>query len=103
LKLIDEIERLKGAKGKTLKTKEENDDFELYRAWPQLSRVLKWLILNQVEKAVEVRKLAICRRRAELKRSSQNVNTTKELKRSIRSLMKDGLMLTESKNQKREN
>ena len=90
-KLIDEIETLKGSKVKTLKTKEEDDDFELQSIWPQLSKVLKWLIVNKVEKAVEVLKLVICGRRIELKRSSPTVNTTEELKRSMRTLMKDGI------------
>ena len=49
------------------------------------------MIVKQVEKAVEVLKLVICKRRIELKRSSPNVNTTEELKRSIRSPMKDGI------------
>ena len=58
--LIDEIEMLKGAKIKSVKTEKENDEFELQSVWPQLSKVLKWLIRNQLDKAVEVMKLVIC-------------------------------------------
>ena len=46
LKLIDEFEMTKGAKIKPVKVEKEEDDFELQSLWPQLSKVLKWLVAN---------------------------------------------------------
>ena len=41
LKLIEEIEKMKRAKIKTVKVEKQEDDFELQSIWPQLSKVLK--------------------------------------------------------------
>ena len=75
LKLIDEIEKTKEAKTTKAKVEEsKDDDFELKSLWPQLSKVVKWLIQNQFDKALEVMRLIICRRRYEIKRDTPHLD-----------------------------
>ena len=89
--MIDEIEARKGAKVKTAKTeKTEEDEFELQSVWPQLSKVLKWMTRNQFDKAIEVLKLVIGRRRFEIQRDTSQVDA-EALKRTIRSLIDEGV------------
>ena len=66
LKLIEEIERKKGTKVKTVKVEPEEDEFELMSIWPQLSKVLNWLVRNKFDKAWDVLHLVIRRRQYEL-------------------------------------
>jgi hypothetical protein len=49
LKLIEEIEKMKRAKIKPVKVEKRADELELQSIWLQL---LKWLIVNEVDKAV---------------------------------------------------
>ena len=64
--MIDEIERANGAKIKTIKTESKEEDFELKNIWPQLTKVISWLLKNQFGRAVELMRLVICRRRREI-------------------------------------
>ena len=77
LKLIDEIERFKGASVKTLKTEREDDDSELQSLWPQLRKVLSWLVRNEFDKAVELSKLIVCRRKHELEKEKARIEEEK--------------------------
>ena len=61
LKLIEEIERMKRAKLRPIRVEAPEDELELQSIWPQLSKVLKWLIVNEVDKAVEVILVVACR------------------------------------------
>ena len=79
LKLIDEIERSKGAKVKSIKTEAAEEDFELTNIWPQLSKVINWLVKNQFKKAMELMRLVICRRRKEIEDEEAKVEEQMKL------------------------
>ena len=88
------LEARKGAKVITVKTeKTEEDNFELQSVWSQLSKLLKRMTGNQLEKAVEVVKLIISRRRSEIQRDTPHVDTAEALKRTIRSLIDEGVQV----------
>ena len=88
----------KGAKVKTVKVEETNvDTFELKSLWPQLSKVVKWLIQNQFDKAIEVMKLIICRRRYEIQRDTPHADIEEDVKKAIRSLIEDEVDETQMK------
>ena len=52
-------ETTNGAEMKSLTAEKEEDDFELQNVWPLLPNVLKWLIRNQLDKAVKLMKLML--------------------------------------------
>ena len=54
LKLIEEIEQMKRDERRPVRNEAQEDDIELQSVWPQLSKVLKGLVENNDEKAVEV-------------------------------------------------
>ena len=70
---------MKGAKIKPVKVEKEEHDFELQSIWPQLSKVLKWLIVNEVDKAVEVLKVVACRRKHELEIETEKIIEKRQL------------------------
>ena len=79
LKLIDEIEQMKRVKLRPIRIEAKEDDFELQSIWPQLSKVLKWLIVNEVDKAVEVIKVVARRRKFEMDREKEKIEKEREL------------------------
>ena len=54
LKLIDEIEESKRARVRSAKTVSTEDELQLKNIWPQLKKVLKWLLKNNFERALEL-------------------------------------------------
>ena len=68
LKIIDEIEQTKRVKLRPIRVEAKEDDFELRSIWSQLNRVLKRLLVNEVDKAIEVIKVVACRRKFEIER-----------------------------------
>jgi hypothetical protein len=78
LKIIDEIEQMKRAKLRPIRVEAKEDDFELQSIWPQLSKVLKWLIFNEVDKAIEVIKVVACTRKFELEKERERVSLREE-------------------------
>jgi hypothetical protein len=62
LMIIDEIEQTKRVKLRPIRVEAAEDDFELQSIWPHLNKVLKWLLVNEVDKAIEVIKVVACRR-----------------------------------------
>ena len=75
LKLIEEIEMTKGAKIKPVKDEKDEDDLELQSVWPQLSKVLKWLVENDDEEAAELLELIIQRRKQEIPKELQKLTS----------------------------
>ena len=57
LDLIEEIEKSKMMKKK--KTK----DLQIKDVWPQLKHALSWMLKNQIEGAVDLLLMVVCRRR----------------------------------------
>jgi hypothetical protein len=74
LKLIEKIEMMKRVNLRPVKIEAQEDEFELQSVWPQLSKVLKWLIVNKVDKAVEVLKVVACRRNDEMDLEKERIN-----------------------------
>ena len=91
LKLIDEIEQRKREAKRQVKGKEPEDDIELQSIWPHLSKVLNWLVENNVEEAVDILDLIIQKRRRELQRESPEVDVTDALKSTIMSFIREGV------------
>ena len=54
LNLIDEIEESKRARVRSAKTVSTEDELQLKNIWPQLKKVLKWLLKNNFERALEL-------------------------------------------------
>ena len=80
MKLIDKIEAKKGARVKLIKTEKlEKYEFKLQSIWPQLLKVLNWLIRNQVDKAMEIMHLVIRRRKHELDSEKTMIEKQKKL------------------------
>ena len=50
LELIEELEKKKRAKIRSVTVEPEEDEFELMTIWPQLTKVLNWLLRNKFEK-----------------------------------------------------
>ena len=67
------------------------DDIELQSIWPQLSKVLKWLVEHNDEEAVDALDLTIQKRRREIQRESPEVDVTDALKSTIMSLIREGI------------
>ena len=91
LKLIEEIEQKKREAKRQVMIEVPDEDFELQKIWPQLSTVLKWLIENNNEEAVEVLHLIIQKRTKELQREDPEVDVTDALKSTIMSLIREGV------------
>ena len=91
LKLIEEIEQKKREAKRQVSIEVPNEDVELQSIWPQLSTVLKWLIENNNEEAVEVLHLIIQKRTKELQREDPEVDITDALKSTIMSLIREGV------------
>ena len=68
LKLIEEIAQKKREAKRQSKDKAPEDDIELQSIWPQLTQVLKWLVENNDEEAVDVLHLIIQKRTGEIQR-----------------------------------
>jgi hypothetical protein len=73
LKLIEEIEQKKREAKSQIRIEVSDEDVELQSIWPQLSTVLKWLIENNDEEAVDVLHLII---------QKENTRTSKRRSRS---------------------
>ena len=58
---------------KTAKAAE--DELRIESVWPQLKNAINWLLKNQVESAVELTKMVICRRRKEKEEDNTKVET----------------------------
>ena len=69
----------KGAKIRPVKVEKKEDDFELQSVWQQLPKVLKWLIVNEMRKAVEVLKVVACRRKFEMDRERDRIEEQRQL------------------------
>ena len=63
----------------------------LKKRWPQLSTVLKWLIDNNNEEAVEVLHAIIQKRTRELQRKDPEVDLTDALKSIIKTSIREGV------------
>ena len=88
LKLIEEIEQKKREAKRQIRIEVPDDDVELQSIWPQLSTVLKWLIENNNDDALEVLHLIIHKRTKELQRKDLEVDITDALKSTIMSLIR---------------
>ena len=65
-----------------------NNDIELQSIWPQLSTVVKWLIKNNHEEALEVLHLIIQQRAEDLQKRDPDIDVTSAIKSTIMSLIK---------------
>ena len=70
---------MKRVKLRPVKVEAQEDDFELQRIWPQLSKVLKRLIVDEVDKAVEVLKVVACRRKFEMDQEKERIKEQRQL------------------------
>ena len=85
---------MKRVKLRPIRVEAKEDDFELQSIWPQLSKVLKWLIVNELDKAIEVIKVVACRRIFELEREKERVEEQRQL---MMEQLKDRKMLLSRK------
>ena len=75
----EEIEKKKKAKIRTVKIEPEEDEFELMTIWPQLTKVLNWLLRNKFDKALEVLNIVLKRRQYELDQERRRIAVQKEM------------------------
>jgi hypothetical protein len=88
LKLIDEIEQKKREAKGSIRIEVPEEDIELQSIWPQLSTVVKWLIKNNHDEALEVLHLIIQRRTEDLQKRDPDIDVTSAIKSTIMSLIK---------------
>jgi hypothetical protein len=101
LKLIEEIEQKKREAKGSIRIEVPEDDIELQSIWPQLSTVVKWLIENNNEDALEVLHLIIQKRTKELQRKGQEIDVTEALQSIIISLIREGINFDKLLNSKK--
>jgi hypothetical protein len=83
------IKKRKEEKAAKTKIEDSKDDLDLKSLWPQLAKVVRWLIQNQFDKAIELMTLIMCRRRYEITRDTPHLDVEEELKENLRSLIED--------------
>ena len=82
---------MKRVKLRRVRIEAKEDDFELQSTWPQLSKVLKWLVKNNDEEAAEVLELIIEKRKQEIQRKSPEVDIADALRSTIMSMINEGV------------
>ena len=88
LKLIDKTEQKKREAKGSIRIEVPQEDFELQSIWPQLSTVVKWLIKNKHEEALEVLHLIIQQRTEDLQKRDPDIDVTSAIKSTIMSLIR---------------
>ena len=66
--MIEEIEKTKKMRVKNLRTEGE---FRIDSIWPQLTKVINWLLRNQFENAISFMHLIICRKKEKKKKKTK--------------------------------
>ena len=70
---------MKRMKLRPIRIEAKEDDFELQSIWPQLSKVLKWLVVTEVDKAVDALKVVACRRKFDMDRERKKIEKQRQL------------------------